>query len=430
MLVDQYGRTRLFRGVNVVYKAPPWHPATDRFDASTSFVEKDAEILAQLGINAIRLAIHWAGAEPERGSFNQTYFDVMRTIIRTCARHGIYVLLEFHQDVLAQQFCGHGLPSWMIKIYANHDGMLDRFAEYWMRVATEYKDEPNLLGYEIMNEPWPGNHWRNPFLLLPGIASQTTLFNMHKRVAAAIRSVDPQAIIYFEGATWDIHNRAPTVPGGPNYANRSVLSYHYYRPPAIGSVRDTFRRRQQDAQRLGSGLFMTEFEMWWGPGNASETGALARMRETVEAADEYLQNWMGWSYKSFAQAPNSTDASLFDEATGEQRPEMARLLSRPFVSAAQGNISAMRFDEAAGVFSVTLDRREPPAGSGGDGGGSGGAVADLEISTARSTWFGGGLRVSVEPRGRSSWSFDALRQRVSVRAQAGVRRVNVTVSAA
>nr|KAJ3419484.1 hypothetical protein HK105_006893 [Polyrhizophydium stewartii] len=298
MLVDQYGRTRLFRGVNVVYKAPPWHPATDRFDASTSFVEK------------------------------------------------------------------------------------------------------------------------------------TTLFNMHKRVAAAIRSVDPQAIIYFEGATWDIHNRAPTVPGGPNYANRSVLSYHYYRPPAIGSVRDTFRRRQQDAQRLGSGLFMTEFEMWWGPGNASETGALARMRETVEAADEYLQNWMGWSYKSFAQAPNSTDASLFDEATGEQRPEMARLLSRPFVSAAQGNISAMRFDEAAGVFSVTLDRREPPAGSGGDGGGSGGAVADLEISTARSTWFGGGLRVSVEPRGRSSWSFDALRQRVSVRAQAGVRRVNVTVSAA
>lgn len=39
-------------------------------------------------------------------------------------------------------------------MYGNVDGLLDAFAAYWKRVVEEYKDEPNVIGYEIMNEPW------------------------------------------------------------------------------------------------------------------------------------------------------------------------------------------------------------------------------------------------------------------------------------
>lgn len=35
-------------------------------------------------------------------------------------------------------------------------GLLDKLAEYWAKVASEFKDYENLLGYELINEPWAG----------------------------------------------------------------------------------------------------------------------------------------------------------------------------------------------------------------------------------------------------------------------------------
>ena len=35
-------------------------------------------------------------------------------------------------------------------------GLLDQLAEYWGKVAEEFKDFSNILGYELINEPWAG----------------------------------------------------------------------------------------------------------------------------------------------------------------------------------------------------------------------------------------------------------------------------------
>ena len=40
--------------------------------------------------------------------------------------------------------------------------------------------------------------------------------------------------IYFESVTWDdLTNGFEHVPGGNTYRNRSVLSYHFYKPPNV-----------------------------------------------------------------------------------------------------------------------------------------------------------------------------------------------------
>jgi len=36
----------------------------------------------------------------------------MRKVIRICAEHEIFVLVEFHQDALSELFCGEGIPIW------------------------------------------------------------------------------------------------------------------------------------------------------------------------------------------------------------------------------------------------------------------------------------------------------------------------------
>lgn len=40
LLLDEEGRRRLFRGVNVVFKKHPYHPSLDRFDPFTSFTDE------------------------------------------------------------------------------------------------------------------------------------------------------------------------------------------------------------------------------------------------------------------------------------------------------------------------------------------------------------------------------------------------------
>ena len=53
-LVDSDGRERYFHGVNVVVKRPPWLPRMDKFDPHWSFVDKDMQVLSELGLNGIR----------------------------------------------------------------------------------------------------------------------------------------------------------------------------------------------------------------------------------------------------------------------------------------------------------------------------------------------------------------------------------------
>jgi endoglycosylceramidase len=102
----------MFHGVNVVYKKHPWYPNLDTFDVRYSFSKEDVDILADLGMNVIRLDVSWAGAEPTRGVYNQTYFEQVHRIVDMCAKRGIYVLLEWHQDLFSERYCGNGAPLW------------------------------------------------------------------------------------------------------------------------------------------------------------------------------------------------------------------------------------------------------------------------------------------------------------------------------
>jgi endoglycosylceramidase len=110
--VDDTGRERYFHGVNVVNKGAPFVPDTVTFDPYMSYTEKDAAALESVGLNVIRLGVMWAGVEPQRATFNQTYLDQIAKIVNISAAHGVYSLFDMHEDVLSEKFCGEGTPSW------------------------------------------------------------------------------------------------------------------------------------------------------------------------------------------------------------------------------------------------------------------------------------------------------------------------------
>ena len=129
------GRQRIFHGLNVVYKSPPYLPIQARFrlhlddrdqcfyflffmsialqdhyDPQLSFSQQDIEYFNQWGLNIIRLGFMWpgtiavahllrqsviklrgmmvicAGAMPGNGTFNQTYLQDALNLVNNAAQ--------------------------------------------------------------------------------------------------------------------------------------------------------------------------------------------------------------------------------------------------------------------------------------------------------------------------------------------------------
>ena len=67
--------------------------------------------MKDLGLNVVRLGTMWPGIEPSRNQYNETYLSILKNITETAAKYGVYTLLDMHQDVLREQFCGEGIPK-------------------------------------------------------------------------------------------------------------------------------------------------------------------------------------------------------------------------------------------------------------------------------------------------------------------------------
>ncbi|CAG8557692.1 7477_t:CDS:2 [Ambispora leptoticha] len=393
--LDNFGRQKFFRGLNVVYKGAPYYPVVDKFNATASFTEKDAQILQSVNMNVIRLGVLWAGVEPIRGKYNDTYLDIIRGIVDNCKKYGIYVLLDSHQDIMSQKFCGDGFPNWASmpgllpfplpvhlpipfkdgnpipdrcplnwaslyesnavsvawqNLYDNHNGLLNAFAAQWAYIAQKFKDVDNVLGYDIINEPWAGNVFADPKLYDPKIAEKNNIQRLLEKVNTAIRKVDDKTVLFYAGVTWDNFGNELSVPGGDNYKNRSALSYHYYQLPQFTGAEVQFVKKTEDINRAGGGQLLTEFDASWNSGKN-----IADLLDLTQKADKYLVSWIGWQYKDFGSLrlslrPGVSDEGLINKDTGEIRPEMAKLFSRTYPESVAGKTQKYFFNDTDSHF--------------------------------------------------------------------------------
>ena len=105
---DEAGRVRIFRGGNRVRKSPPWY-----FEDELAS-DREAQVMEDLGLNFVRLGFMWTGFNPQPGVFNFTYARIMTDIIDRFSKHGIYTLIDLHQDGLSSRFCNYdGAPEWV-----------------------------------------------------------------------------------------------------------------------------------------------------------------------------------------------------------------------------------------------------------------------------------------------------------------------------
>ncbi len=130
--VDESGRRVILRGVNlggdskVPYPDGGTEVPTDFSDhKEVSFVGrpfplKDArEHLSRLkvwGFNVLRLLTTWEAVEyAGPGKYDEEYLDYYAEVCRLAGEHGLYVFVDFHQDVWSRMTGGDGAPCWLFE---------------------------------------------------------------------------------------------------------------------------------------------------------------------------------------------------------------------------------------------------------------------------------------------------------------------------
>jgi endoglycosylceramidase len=349
----------------------------------------------------------WPGVEPKaRGEYDQNYLNQIETIVSNLSKQGIYVILDFHQDLWHRKFCGEGVPDYVFNIckanepaetkpfplpavnetypvdaegnpdldsclsrmfatyylsaevgagfqclYDNVDNLWEAFAGYWKTIAARFQSFENVLGYELINEPWAGDVYKHPQSLLPQYAEKNYLQPLYQYLHNAIRTVDDKKIIFFEGLTIDYWpNGFSAGPGPSEYNDRQALAYHIYCPvdngnPSIILACDAiddlfFEIRSRDAKRLGVGQIMTEF------GAAEDVKSdLTKMASLADLADRHQQSWMYWQFKYYQDITTCTPQgeSLYNE-DGTPCENKLKVLSRSYPQATAGHLVQYRYN--------------------------------------------------------------------------------------
>ena len=260
--VDEFGRVKIFHGVNLVVKIPPYLPKTDKFDPLMSMSSEDFDHFKIMGFNIVRLGILWEAFEIEENKFDFNYLEEVYKLVNKLGENGIIVILDAHQDLFSRIICGEGVPyfyasklsyekdcsksiiesflhhldicipmrNYNLKLdnnslplieeckkhsfmdyhispeltslygrfYQNENELIDKFITFWSYFVKKFKNNPYIFGLDIWNEPFPGDMWSSIKYLIPGKADKEQILPFYKKVNEKLREIDNNLVFIFQ----------------------------------------------------------------------------------------------------------------------------------------------------------------------------------------------------------------------------------------
>lgn len=159
---------------------------------------EDIGFIASTGANTIRVPFHYKlfTDEDYMGlTSRQDGFKRLDDVIGWCREAGLYVILDMHDAPGGQTGDNiddsYGYP-WLLESEASQR----LFCDIWRSIAEYYRNEPVILGYDLINEPI-APYFENVDEL------NALLEPLHKRVTAVIREVDPNHVIMLGAPQWN-----------------------------------------------------------------------------------------------------------------------------------------------------------------------------------------------------------------------------------
>jgi len=397
-LVDTQGRAVILHGVNQVNKLPPYLPSAIGFGAD------DVAAIAGEGFNTVRTGLAHKGFVPAPGVYDAAYLDDLAATIDLLTAQGIYVLIDFHQDLFNERYQGQGMADWATIDSSPTDPTLvpscnkgfpgnifscgflweacdrflglnghppeigprsltlrEEFADAWRQVATRFRDDPLVFGYDLLNEPYPGTATLACMTPAgcPG-ATDAELTAFSNLVAQAVREVDPDTIVFYEPFATNFNPGFATHHGDVDAGNVG-FSFHLYAclttpgpttAPAEASEacrrpeQQVFTNAEAHARTFAHTPLLTEF------GATDDLPSLERLAGLADA------NMMGWQYWAWWNRDPCCDRSyegIIDDPVNPPTPDHLKepkldALVRPYPRAVAGTPLGWSWDRASRRF--------------------------------------------------------------------------------
>ncbi|MGN6713924.1 glycoside hydrolase family 5 protein [Anaerocolumna jejuensis] len=256
--------------------------------------DEDFIFLKKIGVNLLRVPFHYHlfidDQNPE--VLKEEGFRIFDRLMMFSRKYQIYILPDLHSVPGGQNPDWHsdnqtGYPQfWYFKVFR------DQMADMWQAIAARYKEEPYLLGYDLLNEPF----------LIP---KEDRISQFYDEVTQAIRQVDQNHIIFLEGDFFAmdfscIHSITD---------EQTALTFHYY--PTVWNTelidKDYDRnRRKAEFEKVFLNLIKIR-EQFDRPILCGEAGydidkedlpfTIGLIEDTLEIFRKYKVSWTLWSYK-------------------------------------------------------------------------------------------------------------------------------------
>ncbi len=179
----------------------------------THFVQrKDIDSLAQWGFNSVRLPFHYAILSPAPGTYSESGFAIIDSLLSWCEADHVYLILDMHCAPGGQNTANisdyQGWPSlWEESTYQTWT------ADLWKFIAQRYANRAWIGGYDLLNE--------TAFTFPNG---NKPLRDLLVRITDSIRTVDHNHLLFMEG-NWYATDFSGLTPA---WDNNMAWSFHKY----------------------------------------------------------------------------------------------------------------------------------------------------------------------------------------------------------
>jgi endoglucanase len=167
-----------------------------------------------MGMNVIRFYLNYKTVENDASPYNykQTGWNWIDQNIAWAKKYGIYLILNIHVPQGGFQSLGNGDALW-----TNIENQ-NRLTAMWKAIANRYKNEEQIIGYGLVNEPVPTtdiSQWQQ----------------LAQRITDAVRTVDANHILFIERAIY-VKGKAETADYNfPTINDRNTAyEFHIYDP--------------------------------------------------------------------------------------------------------------------------------------------------------------------------------------------------------
>jgi hypothetical protein len=259
----------------------------------------DIDSMKRWGFNSVRLPMHYnlytlpIEKEPVAGqnTWLDKGFEMTDKLLAWCKANHMYLILDMHATPGGQ---GNDLnisdrdpnkPSlW------DSEANQQKLIALWKKLAERYKNEPNIGGYDIINEPNWG--FEDPEHDKNGLKEKKNepLRKLMIDITAAIRQVDQKHIIIIEGNGWGNNYNGIF----PVWDKNMVLSFHkYWNYNDQASVQHIIKAREEN-----------NVPVWLG-----ETGENSNTWFT-DAIMLFEKNNIGWSFWPLKKMGNNNPMEI------------------------------------------------------------------------------------------------------------------------